>query len=88
MTNPSMRIRQGVNLPASIDNYSKVESRQEMGYKLNTFLGTVTGNPHIRVLMQGRNVANRNRDISFYGGMAPKNLHLRTAHRPYRTEVY
>jgi hypothetical protein len=88
LANDPMRPRQGCDIPASIDNYAKVESRQEMGYKLNTFLGTVTGSPHINILLSGKKFGPpRTRDTDSFT-LSPKHNHLRTALSPYRTEVF
>jgi hypothetical protein len=87
-THEPMRIRQGLNLPATIDDYANVESRQEMGFKLNTFLNTVTGDPHVSIEMTDQNIVPRQRDIANYIKSAPKNLHARTAKNAYRVEVY
>lgn len=81
MSHSPIRPRQGCDLPVTIDNYSKVESRQEMGFKLNTFMNTVTGDPHSTILMAGE------ASPVFRKTKNSKNRHARTAKNPYTVEV-
>jgi hypothetical protein len=84
-----MRPRQGDLNPFRLDNYAKVESRQEMGYKLSTFLGTITGDPHIAINAESESGPIRDRSVVSPNAKNWKktNQTFRTAHNPYTKEV-
>lgn len=84
--NDPVRPRTGVDLR---DNYTKTESRQEMGQRLKGFMGTVSGNVHYGIVMGGYAPNRRVRNTTPIDGLPARGgNHARTAQNPYRVEVF
>lgn len=77
ITNYETRARKSYVNPRAYDQ-GKIEDRQQMGFRLASYMGTITCDPHADVLMNGEPDTVRIRDYKSSGNYG------RNARTPYK----